>query len=64
MIGELLEIRHGLKAVSNSGEYCNLVAAMCPDLPTIYNFKREIVMKIFEDTKNPKDKYKLLMNEL
>lgn len=64
IIEEFLDIRHGKKPVANPGEYCDLVSNMCPDLPTIYNYKREVIMKQFEETKNPKDKYKLLMNEL
>jgi hypothetical protein len=44
MISELLNIRTGEVVVPNPGEYCDLLANMCPDLPTIYNFKREVVL--------------------
>lgn len=45
LINEFLSIRHGKKPVNNPGEYCDLVATMCPDLPTIYNYKREVLIK-------------------
>ncbi|KAL4498625.1 hypothetical protein ABPG72_019743 [Tetrahymena utriculariae] len=64
LINEFLSIRHGKKLVNNPGEYCDLVATMCPDLPTIYNYKREVLIKQFKESKSPKDKYKTLMNEL
>lgn len=49
MIDELLSIRHGDKTVANPNEYCDLLAKMCPDLPTIYNFKREVVLKTLSE---------------
>lgn len=44
MINEFLDLRHGVRQAQNPGEYCNLLASMCPDLPTIYNYKREVMM--------------------
>lgn len=64
LLNEFLKIRQGELPVKNPSEYCDLTASMCPDLPTIYNFKREVVTSTLSETPNLEDKYKLLMNEL
>jgi hypothetical protein len=57
MINEFLDIRTGAKSVENPNEYCDLLASMCPDLPTIYNFKREVITAALNKIENPKSKY-------
>lgn len=40
------------------------MASMCPDLPTIYNYKREVMIETLSKIPDPRDKYKQLANEL
>lgn len=64
MLQEFLEIRHGKKEVKDPIEFCNIMVQLCPEIPHVYNFRREILLKQIEELKDLKASYKMICEEI
>lgn len=53
MVEEFIKLRHNLEGaelkVKDPLEFTTVFTQMCPDLPTIYNYRREIILKKFNN---------------
>ena len=64
MSEQFLQIRSGKLENSNPMEVTTLLAQMCPDLYTIYNFRRELINLALGKIEESKDKHKLISDEV
>ncbi|KRX09792.1 hypothetical protein PPERSA_02664 [Pseudocohnilembus persalinus] len=66
MLDEFLEIRHDKKKVQEPLEFCNIMVELCPEIPHVYNFRRELLLKLFENKlKNElEQQYQLVCKEI
>lgn len=64
MSEQFLQIRSGKLENANPLEITTLLAQMCPDLYTIYNFRRELINLTLGKIEESKDKHKLISDEV
>jgi len=53
MVDEFIKLRHNVEEaeskVKDPLEFTTVFTQMCPDLPTIYNYRRELILRKFQE---------------